>query len=158
MPLAEEPVEEAMVAVTVDVRFAETDAMGVVHHAAYIVWLEVGRVAWLQQVGLPYAEVAASGYHFAVTGLQTQYRAASRFGDQVRIETRCLTLRSRQVVFAYELYHATTGVLLVTATSEHTAVDLAGKMRRLPASFLERLQSGAARLVGAREIGRREKS
>jgi acyl-CoA thioester hydrolase len=146
----------ATVTVTVDVRFAETDAMGVVHHAAYIVWLEMGRVAWLTAAGVPYIEVAASGHHFAVTGLQAQYRAACGFGDTVRIETHVRQLRSRQVEFGYELYHAVTGVLLVTATSEHICVDLAGKMARLPAAFLERLQAGAARLAGAvgREIGK----
>ncbi len=148
MTTSEETLQQATVTVTVDVRFAETDAMGVVHHAAYVVWLEMGRVAWLKQAGVPYTEVAASGHHFAVTGIHAQYRASCRFGDSVRIVTRVTKLRSRQVEFGYDLYHAATETLLVSATSEHICVDLAGKMARLPASFLERLQAGAARLAG----------
>lgn len=148
MTIDEETFYQATVSVTVDVRFAETDAMGVVHHAAYIVWLEMGRVAWLTAAGVPYTEVAASGHHFAVTGIHANYRASCRFGDRVRIETRVTKLRSRQVEFGYELYHAATDLLLVTATSEHICVDLAGRMARLPANFLERLQAGVARLAG----------
>ena len=145
-----ETLQQAAVSITVDVRFSETDAMGVVHHAAYVVWLEMGRVAWLNEAGVPYTEVAASGHHLAVTGIHAQYRASCRFGDAVRIETRITKLRSRQVEFGYELYHAATEALLVTATSEHICVDLAGRMARLPADFLERLQAGAARLARER--------
>ncbi len=153
MMTSEEALQQAIVSVTVDVRFAETDAMGVVHHAAYVVWLEMGRVAWLTAAGVPYTEVAASGHHFAVTGIHAQYRASCRFGDRVRIETRVNKLRSRQVEFGYELYHAATAVHLMSATSEHICVDLAGKMARLPANFLERLQAGAARVARGRGMG-----
>ena len=51
------------------VRYAETDAMGIVHHSNYVIWFELGRIAWMDAVGVPYAEVAAGGNHFAVTGL-----------------------------------------------------------------------------------------
>ena len=55
------------VALDIPVRFAETDAMGVVHHSNYIVWFEAARVAWMDAAGMPYTEVAAGGNHFAVT-------------------------------------------------------------------------------------------
>lgn len=139
--------QHATVTVPVDVRFAETDAMGVVHHAAYVVWLEVGRVAWLTAVGVPYAEVAAAGYHFAVTGLQVQYRASAAFGDTIRVVSRVTQLRSRQIAFGYELYQTSSAVRLATATSEHICVDLAGKMARLPATFLHRIEAGMVQLV-----------
>ena len=146
--------ETAAVTTTFDVRFAETDAMGIVHHAAYIVWLEMGRVAWLQAAGVPYTEVAASGHHFAVTGIQASYRASCAFGDTIQIVTRLNILRSRQVVFGYQLFQATSGVLLATATSEHICVDLAGKMAKLPESILARLEAGAVALAAMNEGGK----
>ena len=77
--------------------------MGVVHHSAYVVWFEVGRVAWMDAAGMPYAEVAAGGHHFAVTGIQVEYRTAAHFGETVTVVSRLARLRSRQVAFAYEV-------------------------------------------------------
>ena len=65
--------------------------MGVVHHSVYAVWLEAGRIAWLDAAGMPYTEVAEGGHHFAVTGLRIEYRTPARFGDVVRVETRLET-------------------------------------------------------------------
>lgn len=141
---------EPFVAVDVDVRFAETDQMGVVHHASYVVWFEVGRVAWMKAVGMPYAEIAAGGHHLAVTAIHAEYRASARFGDTVRIHTRLAKLRSRQVEFAYELRNAADDSLLATGRSEHICVDLEGRMAKIPPNVLERLQQGAAMLVGSR--------
>lgn len=139
----------ATVTTSVDVRFAETDAMGVVHHAAYIVWLEMGRVAWLTAVGVPYTAVVAAGHHFAVTGIQTRYRASCAFGDQIQIVTSVNKLRSRQIEFGYALYHATSSALLATATSEHICVDLTGKMAKLPPHLFGELERGVVQLAQA---------
>lgn len=133
----------------VDVRFAETDAMGVVHHGAYVIWFEIGRVAWMAAAGMPYAEVAASGHHFAVTGLHANYRTACRFGERVRLVTTLTKLRSRQVEFSYTLYNDGTDGLLATAATEHICVDLTGQMAKIPETVIERLQAGAVRLAAA---------
>lgn len=124
------------------VRFAETDLMGIVHHSAYVVWLEAGRVAWMQAMGTPYAELSASGRHFAVTGLHVNYRASCTFGDVVRIETTLSSARSRQVVFGYRVLDANTGELLATGRSEHICVDTNGRMTKIPADLLRRLTDG----------------
>lgn len=128
------------------VRFAETDLMGVVHHAAYIVWFELGRIAWLDAAGVPYQEIAATGHHFAVTGIHAAYRASCSFGDSVVVETCLAQLRSRQVAFVYELRHAVDDTLLVSGRSEHICVDLAGAMARIPSDQLARLEQGAKQL------------
>ncbi|CAN5677157.1 thioesterase family protein [soil metagenome] len=146
---AENHLEEASVATDLAVRFAETDAMGVVHHGAYIVWFECGRVAWMVAAQMPYTEVAASGHHFAVTGIHTAYRASARFGDTVRIVTRLTKLRSRQVEFSYEVRKAIDDTLLATGVSEHVCVDLEGRMAKIPSFILERLEQGAIRLISA---------
>ncbi len=137
--------EEGAATIELGVRFAETDAMGVVHHAAYVVWLEAGRVAWLDAAGTPYAGIAAAGHHFAVTGLQVSYRHSVRFGATVLIVTRLAQVRSRQVAFDYEVYeqdpHARggRGALLATAASQHVCVDLEGRVATLPAEVLRLL-------------------
>lgn len=142
--------KDAGVKLEIPVRFAETDLMGVVHHGVYAVWLEAGRIAWLEAAGVPYTEIAAGGNHFAVTGLAAQYRTPARFGDMVRIVTRLQTLRSRQVSFAYEVRRAADDLLLATAASEHICVDLAGRTAKIPADVLTRMRTGADMLAEGR--------
>jgi acyl-CoA thioester hydrolase len=139
----------ATVPLDVTVRFAETDLMGVVHHSSYVVWFEAGRVAWMAAAGMPYAEVGATGHHFAVTAIQAQYRAAARFGDVVRVITRLTRLRSRHVTFAYEVRHATSNERLATGSSEHICVDLEGRMAKIPEGVVARLVAGAERLAAS---------
>jgi acyl-CoA thioester hydrolase len=137
----------AIVPLDLAVRFAETDLMGVVHHGAYVVWFEAGRVAWMAAAGMPYMEVARSGHHFAVTAIHAEYRAAARFGDVVRVLTRLIRLRSRQVAFAYEVRNAVTDERLATGSSEHICVDLEGRMAKIPEEVIRRLLAGAERLA-----------
>ena len=138
-------------AVTIDltVRFAETDAMGIVHHSNYLVWFEAARVAWLDAAGVPYTEVADHGNHFAVTGVEVAYRAPARFGDTVRVTAAVERMRSRQVVFAYTVRRAADDALLATGRTEHISVDLAGRMASLPPAIFERLRVGLERLRGS---------
>jgi acyl-CoA thioester hydrolase len=141
----------AAVPLDLTVRFAETDLMGVVHHSSYVVWFEAGRVAWMTAAGMPYAEFARTGHHFAVTAIHAEYRAAARFGDVVRVITRLTRLRSRQVAFSYEVRHATTDERLALGSSEHICVDLDGRMAKIPEEIVARLVSGAEELAAGRE-------
>ncbi len=142
---------QARSTLAIPVRFAETDLMGVVHHSAYVVWFEAGRVAWMEAAGMPYPEIAALGHHFAVTGIQAEYRAAARFGDVVEVVTWLAQLRSRQVAFEYEVRRRSadgaTTELLASGRSEHICVDLDGRMAKIPPSVVERLRDGAAQLA-----------
>jgi acyl-CoA thioester hydrolase len=142
----------ATVPLDLTVRFAETDLMGVVHHSSYVVWFEAGRVAWMAAAGMPYAEVAGTGHHFAVTAIHAEYRVAARFGDVVRVWTRLTRLRSRQVAFAYEVRHATSDERLATGSSEHICVDLDGRMAKIPEEVVARLIAGAERLGAGQEV------
>jgi acyl-CoA thioester hydrolase len=142
-PIAKDGVAaDATVTTEVVVRFAETDAMGIVHHSAYIVWFEAARVAWMAAQGIPYAQFAAEGNHFAVTGINVAYRHSCRFGDVVLVETQVTHVRSRQVTFAYKVRRASDGTLLANATSEHVCVDLEGRVATIPHRVLEILQQG----------------
>lgn len=136
---------DSVCALDITVRFAETDLMGVVHHASYIVWFEAGRVAWMSEAGLPYAQISNAGYNFAVTGIQCRYRTAIRFGDPVQVITRLVNLRSRQVEFVYEVIHSATGIVCATGSSSHICVDRDGAMTRIPDWVVEGLIGGLKR-------------
>ena len=126
--------------INLPVRFAETDAMGVVHHSVYIIWFEAGRVALLEAAGIPYAEVAAGGNHFAVTAVQVEYRASARFGDVVRVTSYLESVRSRQVKFRYEVHTIADNNFLASGSTEHICVDLQGRMTKIPEKVLEKLE------------------
>ncbi|HRJ42809.1 MAG: acyl-CoA thioesterase [Caldilineaceae bacterium] len=124
--------KDSVCVLDIEVRFAETDLMGVVHHASYIVWLEAGRVAWMSQAGLPYVQIFSAGYNFAVTDIHCRYRTAIHFGDPVQVITRLVGLRSRQVEFGYEVVNSATGVVCAAGSSRHICVDRVGAMTRIP--------------------------
>ena len=133
------------------VRFVETDGMGIVHHSNYLVWFEAARVHWMDVAGVPYAEVAAGGNHFAVTSACVEYRAPARFGDTVRITVSLTHLRSRQVRFDYSIENAAGGALLATGHTEHISVDLSGHMARIPQPIMDRFAAGIERMVATRQ-------
>jgi len=125
------------------VRFAETDQMGIAHHGAYVDWLEVGRVEWLRQHGYVYTELEAQGVSLAVAALELSYRQALRFDDVVRIEARVTAAASRGCSFAYRLIRSHDGVLAASGSTRHIAVDAAGAVQRLPATWLSFLRQHA---------------
>lgn len=91
------------VVTTVEVRYAETDQQGVVYHANFLVWMEIGRTKHLEALGFPYARLEAGGLVFSVLEARCRYVGAARYGDRVRIATRVSSVRSRTVAFGYEL-------------------------------------------------------
>lgn len=113
------------------VRYAETDAMGVAHHGSYSAWLEMGRVDFLDKLGLPYREVEARGVGLVVVNLGLRYRRPARFDDELVLATRLASLRSRLVRFEYELSRG--GEPVASGSTEHVAVMLSeGGWRTVP--------------------------
>ncbi len=126
----------------ITVRYAETDAMGVVHHASYIVWLEASRVEWMDQIGFPYTQVEALGIGFAVIEVNFIYRAAAKFGDKVEVEVWLAELSSRILKYQYRVWKAQ--ALLGEGFTRHIAQDKTGKAVRIPPEVLGVLQKGLA--------------
>ena len=89
--------------VDVEVRYAETDQMGVVHHAVYPVWLELARTRLCEQTGYHYGDIERLGYRLMVTGLTLEYRGPARYGDTVTVSCWIARLGSRGLRFAYEV-------------------------------------------------------
>lgn len=92
----------------ITVRYAETDAMGVVHHSAYVPWLEAARVEWLNRIGLPYTEVERRGLAFAVIEVRLIYRRPARFGEVVEVETWLEEVASRAMHYGYRVWKGET--------------------------------------------------
>ncbi|MFQ6057545.1 MAG: acyl-CoA thioesterase [Anaerolineae bacterium] len=122
------------------VRYAETDTMGVVHHANYIIWFEVGRGEYMRQQGNDYAEFEAQGYYLPVTELDARFLAPARYDDLVTVRTWVQEARSRGVTFAYEVVMKETGQTLATGHTRHLCVDGEGRVRLLPQELRELLR------------------
>jgi acyl-CoA thioester hydrolase len=120
------------------VNFHETDAMGIVHHANYIRFLEQGRISFIAEHHRPYTELIESGYHFAVTHVSCQYQKPARFYEWIDIRVALSWVRGASLSFLYELRRGDD--LLVTAITEHALVGDDGRVRRIPRELLTPLQ------------------
>jgi acyl-CoA thioester hydrolase len=112
------------------VRFAETDAMGMVHHSRYLPYLEETRVAYLRQLGHPYSEMRAEGVDYAVLECFVQYRQPLRFDDEVDVHLQLASATRTSFQMAYLLTVA--GRVSATAVTVHGCVTEAGRPTRLP--------------------------
>lgn len=134
-----------LVELPIRVRYAETDAMGIVHHASYIVWLELGRSELLRTIGLPYTEIEARGYYVMLAELHVRYRAPARYDDLVLLRTELTQLRSRQILFNYQICLQRDATPLIDARSDHIIVSReTGRPARLPPDFIARLDHKTA--------------
>ena len=127
---------------TFHVRYAETDAMGIVHHSVYIVWFEEGRSHYMRSIGFPYSEVEQMGYFFTVVEVRARYLVPARYDERVRVETRLADVQSRGLTFAYQVRRDTDDVLLAEGWSRHVCIDRDGRPRRIPVTIKERLLKG----------------
>ena len=118
--------------VTFHVRYAETDQMGIVHHGAYVPWLEEARSALSRQYGRSYADFERTGVALAVTELRLRFIAPTRYDRAVTVRVRVSQLRSRQMCFEYEVVDAETGERGATGVTEHVCIDRAGRPARIP--------------------------
>ncbi len=123
----------------ITIRYAETDAMRVVHHSSYVVWLEAARVEWLREMGLPYHELEARGFNFSVIDLCLKYKASARFGDEVIVKVCLKEFGSRGLSFVYQVLKGEQ--VLVDAETKHLCQTPEGKVMRIPSEILLRLES-----------------
>ncbi|MEP6495136.1 MAG: thioesterase family protein [bacterium] len=116
------------------VRYAETDQMGVVYHANYLVWCEVGRTDFIRARGMSYADMERSGVGLAVSELSARFHSAARYDDMIRVRTTLAEVRSRGIVFDYLVTNAASGQRLVTARTALVSIDANGRPTAIPAT------------------------
>ena len=121
---------------TVRVRYAETDQMGVVYHANYLVWFEVGRVELMRALGVEYKKMEIEDdCHIVVADAHCRYQQSARYDDVVRIRTRIAESRNRIVKFAYEVFRDADGELLANGDTTHIICGSNGRPKLLPQKY-----------------------
>jgi len=122
------------------VRYAETDAQGVVHNAVYLVWFEIARIAYLDQYPGGYKGLVESGMEATTVESHVRYRLSSRFDDRLRIWARAGGLRGARFRFDYVVEHD--GEVVADGWTAHACVDSTTlRPTRMPPALRERIEA-----------------
>ncbi|ARF69144.1 thioesterase [Paenibacillus larvae subsp. pulvifaciens] len=114
------------------VRYAETDTMGVVYHANYLIWLEVGRTEFIREMGYPYAKMEEQGLLLPVVETNLRYRRPAKYDDAITVYSRIESFTPSKIIFTYEIRRKAeaeqqnedpAGELLVTGTTVHVWIN-----------------------------------
>lgn len=105
----------------IEIRYAETDQMGVVYHANYVIWLEIGRTQLIKDLGFEYNKLEEDGYVSPVLDVSIQYKAAMRYGQVATVRTWVETHSKLRTTYGYEILHED-GTVAATAQTVHTLV------------------------------------
>ncbi len=130
----------------VQVRFAETDAQGIAHHAAFVVFLEVARVAWLDEYAGGYQSIRDRGIEALTTEVSLRYHRAAHFHDRLRVWVRCAEIRGAR--FRYEYRVERGDELIADGHTGHATVDAASRRPiRVPDWFAESVSRSSTQLA-----------
>ena len=117
---------------TVRVRYAETDKMGVVYHANYLIWFEIGRTSWLRDTGWSYRHMEDEGLALPVIAAHCEYAQSARYDDELEVRTRASLLSPVRIRFDYEVAKDGDAAALATGYTVHVTLDRQGRAVRLP--------------------------
>jgi len=121
---------------TVRVRYAETDQMGVVYHANYLIWFEVGRVELMRAMGFAYRTMETEDdCHIVVAEAHCRYEKPARYDEALRVRTRVAEWRNRIVKFSYEILRDADDSLLATGYTTHVICGRNGRPKSLPSKY-----------------------
>jgi acyl-CoA thioester hydrolase len=122
---------------TLRVRYAETDKMGVVYYANYLVWFEVARADLLRALGWTYREMELAGISLPVIEAHCDYRRPAHYDDELEVRTEGRMLSPVRMEFRYEVVRKQDRVVAASGRTVHAALDASGKPCRLPARVRE---------------------
>ncbi|HLG05362.1 MAG TPA: thioesterase family protein [Gemmatimonadales bacterium] len=123
----------------VRVNYSETDQMGVVYHARYLVWMDVARCEHVRRSGVSYAELERRGFRLAVGDVRIRYRQPARYDDLVRVRCWVREAVSRRITFGYAIDLPDPGVLVATAETAMMVLSPDFSWARLPPEILSLL-------------------
>jgi acyl-CoA thioester hydrolase len=127
----------------VSVRFAETDAQGIAHHASFVVWLEVARVAYLDAYAGGYQSIRDRGLEALTTEVHLRYHEAAYFDERLRVWARCVDVRGARFRYEYRIVRDET--LLADGHTSHAIVDrVTYRPTRVPAWLAEAISTAEA--------------
>ena len=128
-----------MITISDRVRFVETDLMGVVHHANYLRWFEMGRVAYLRAAGVDLNDLMDKGYIFPITDVQCKYKNSAKFDDEFEIRTTMTTFTKAKMAFSYEVVRKKDKVVLAEGKTQNVFTNMEGKITRLTDDFYNKI-------------------
>ena len=127
---------------TLQVRYAETDQMGVVYYANYMVWFEIGRTDFCRQHGFAYREMERQdGLYIMVAEVRCRYKAPAHYDDEILVRTCLKEFRRRVLVFRYEVFRPLTDEILAEGETVHVVTDRDGRPRSVPDKYRDLLLS-----------------
>jgi acyl-CoA thioester hydrolase len=129
----------------VRVRYAETDQMGVVYHAHYLVWFEIGRVELMRALGFEYKLMETEDDCFiVVVEASCRYRQSAKYDELLRVRTRIAQAGNRVVKYSYELLRDSDNQLLATGATTHVVCGKDGRPKQLPQKYRNKFRALAA--------------
>src|SRR5207248_9996966 len=126
--------------ITLRVNYSDTDHMGVVYHANYLIWFDRARTELMRETGVTYKELEQQGVYLAVSEVKVRYRAAARYDDLVQVRCWVRDLASRRVTFGYAVEPAATAALLATGEPAPVSLTHDHTLTRMPHHVVELLQ------------------
>jgi acyl-CoA thioester hydrolase len=114
--------------------------MGVVYHANYLIWCEMGRTDLLRRLGTTYAELERQGVFLAISDVRIRFRSSASYDERIRVRTTLSRRRSRGVTFSYEVEKASSAESLASAETDLICLDADRRPSKLPADVMEILQ------------------
>jgi len=126
----------------VEIRYADTDQMGVVHHAVYPLFCEMGRTHICESLGLPYHELEQAGYLLMVADMYSRFKAPARYGDRIYVRTALSLLRKRMMAFDYEVRKRDGDELLYTGNTRLIVTDRHYAIASLPQRYYDIMAKG----------------
>ena len=128
---------------TLTVRYAETDAQGVVHHANYLTWFEEGRSEFLRQQGCFYSDMERDGFFVIVAKVAVDYRAPSFYEDRITVATTLEQGKGRLMTFSYQATNQN-GVLVAEGRTRHLVLDAERRLVSLPDKYQQLIHKEAS--------------
>ncbi|MEP7293374.1 MAG: thioesterase family protein [Chloroflexota bacterium] len=135
--MTEQSHERIIKEVSFHVRYAETDAMGIVHHSNYLVYFEEGRSNYSRQRGSDYASFERSGRYLTVAEVNCRYLKPAVYGQLITVRCWLQEMKSRGLTFAYEIVDAVTQEILMTGWTKHICITHDGRVTTLPQEWRE---------------------
>ena len=123
------------------VRYEETDTMGVVYYSKYFVWMEVGRVSLMRDIGFGYAEWVRHEIQFPVVQAHADYKAPARFDEEILVRTRVASIGNKSMRFENEIFRLPEMKLLATGHTVHALMSKAGGTIPFSQGLKEKLTS-----------------
>ena len=120
--------------------YGDTDQMGVVYYANYLRWFERGRSELLRQIGLPYGDIEAAGYHFPVADVHCRYVQSARYDDVIEIATTLVDLSRVYLSFEYKISRQADQLILATGSTKHACIDREGQLKRIPQMLADAIE------------------